>query len=95
VAFGEPDRGRQDAEVQAPLILPRRATAALVARWKRQAAERLAAGSAWQGSNLVFRHEDGRMYSKDALNWRFGKMTRRAGTGYWHVTKDGTPCTGT
>ena len=25
------------------------------------------------------------MYSKDALNWRFGKMTRRAGIGHWHA----------
>jgi hypothetical protein len=28
---------------------------------------------------------DGRMYSKDALNWRFSKMTRRAGIGHWHA----------
>jgi integrase len=48
-----------------------------------QAAERLVAGSAWKDNNLVFCHEDGRMYSKDALNWRFGKMTRRAGIGHW------------
>ena len=25
------------------------------------------------------------MYSKDALNWRFSKMTRRAGIGHWHA----------
>ena len=36
-------------------------------------------------SNLVFCYEDGRMYSKDALNWRFSKMTRRAGIGHWHA----------
>jgi hypothetical protein len=25
------------------------------------------------------------MYSKDALNWRFSRMTRRAGIGHWHA----------
>ena len=67
------------------LVLPRRATAALMAHRKLQAAERLAAGGAWHEDNLVFCHEDGRMYSKDALNWRFGKVTRRAGIGHWHA----------
>ena len=61
------------------LELPRRAVTALQAHRKRQAAERLAAGAIWQDNNLVFCHEDGRMYTSDALNWRFGKMTRRAG----------------
>jgi integrase len=27
------------------------------------------------------------MYTSDALNWRFGKMTRRAGIGHWHAHK--------
>jgi integrase len=67
------------------LVLPKRAVAALHAHRKRQAAERLAAGTAWQDGNLVFCHEDGRMYTSDALNWRFGKMTRRAGIGHWHA----------
>jgi integrase len=67
------------------LMLPQRAAAALVAHRKRQAVERLAAGAAWQDNNLVFCHEDGRMYTKDALNWRFSKMTRRAGIGHWHA----------
>ena len=67
------------------LELPKRAVTALQAHRKRQAAERLAAGPAWQDSNLVFCHEDGRMYTSDALNWRFGKMTRRAGIGHWHA----------
>ena len=31
---------------------------------KRQAAERLKAGAAWHDTNLVFCHEDGRMYSR-------------------------------
>ncbi len=46
------------------LVLPRRAMAALMAHRKLQAAERLAAGAAWHDNNLVFCHEDGRMYSK-------------------------------
>ena len=67
------------------LELPKRAIAALRAHKKRQAAERLAAGAAWQDNNLVFCHEDGRMYTSDALNWRFSKMTKRAGIGHWHA----------
>ncbi len=67
------------------LVLPRRAVAALQAHKKRQAAERLAAGGSWQDNNLVFCHEDGRMYSSDAPNWRFSKMTKRAGIGHWHA----------
>ena len=47
--------------------------------------ERDAAGRSWQGTNLVFCHEDGTMYSADALNCRFGKMTRKAGIGHWHA----------
>ncbi len=67
------------------LVLPKRAITALQQHRKRQAAERLAAGSAWHDNDLVFCHEDGNMYTSDALNWRFGKMTRRAGIGHWHA----------
>jgi Phage integrase family len=67
------------------LVLPKRAVTALVAHRKRQAAERLAAGAGWHDNNLVFCHEDGRMYTSKALNWRFSKMTRRAGIGHWHA----------
>jgi len=67
------------------LVLPRRAMAALMAHRKLQAVERLAAGTAWHDNDLVFCHEDGRMYSSKALNWRFSKMTRRAGIGHWHA----------
>ncbi len=67
------------------LVLPRRAIAALTAHRRRQAAERLAAGAAWHANNLVCCHEDGRTYSSRALNWRFSKMTRRAGIGHWHA----------
>ena len=41
-------------------------------------------GALWQENNLVFCHENGRPYTKDALNWRFGKVARRAGLGHWH-----------
>ena len=67
------------------LMLPKRAAAALQAHKNLQAAERRAAGTAWQDNNLVFCREDGRMYSSDALNWRFSKMTKRAGIGHWHA----------
>jgi len=66
------------------LALPKRAIAALKAHRKRQAAERLAAGERWQENNLVFCHEDGRQFTKEALNHRFSKITRRAGLGHWH-----------
>jgi hypothetical protein len=77
-------------EVKTPKVqaFPRPAQArltALVARRRLQAAERLVAGAAWHDNNLVFCHEDGRMYSSDALNWRFGKMTRWTGIGHWHA----------
>jgi integrase len=67
------------------LVMPKRAIDVLTAHGKRQAVERLAAGEAWQDANLVFCHEDGRQYSRDALNWRFSRMTRRAGIGHWHA----------
>lgn len=67
------------------LVLPRRAVEALKAHKKRQAAERLAAGTAWHDHNLLFCHQDGQPYTRDALNWRFGQMTRLAGIGHWHA----------
>jgi integrase len=81
---------RRDGDTKTPksrrsLELPKRAIAALQVHKTRRARERLAAGSAWQDGNLVFCHEDGRQYSSDALNWRFSKMTNRAGIGHWHA----------
>jgi integrase len=67
------------------LTLPKRALVALRAHKRRQAAEREAAAEAYNDNNLVFCHEDGTMYTRDALNWRFGKVTRRAGIGHWHA----------
>jgi integrase len=81
---------RRDGDTKTPssrrsLVLPRRAIDVLQAHRTRQAAERVAAGEAWHDSRLVFCHEDGQQYSSDALNWRFSKMTRRAGIGHWHA----------
>ena len=39
----------------------------------------------WQPNNLVFCHANGAAYTSDALNWRFSKMTRKAGIGHWHA----------
>jgi integrase len=67
------------------LELPKRAIAALPVHQARQANERRAAGDAWQDNDLVFCHENGAPYTSDQLNWRFSKMTRRAGIGRWHA----------
>jgi len=58
---------------------------ALDAHRERQARERCEAAAAWQEHNLVFCHENGAPYASDQLNWRFSKMTRRAGLGHWHA----------
>jgi integrase len=67
------------------LELPKRAISALAAHQKRQAREREQAGEAWHDNDLVFCHENGDPYTADALNWRFSRMTRRAGIGHWHA----------
>jgi hypothetical protein len=72
-------------------ILPKRAVAALKGHKARQDRERLEAGTAWHENDLVFCHEDGDPYTSDQLNWRFSKMTRRAGIGPSTLTKAGTP----
>jgi integrase len=51
----------------------------------RQAKERRATGEAWHDNNFVFCHENGDTYTSDQLNWRFGKMTRRAGIARWRA----------
>jgi integrase len=51
----------------------------------RRANERRVAGDAWHDNNLVFCHENGDAYTSDQLNWRFSKITRRAGIGRWHA----------
>jgi integrase len=73
------------AKSKRSLILPKRAIAALKAHQARQEAEQVEAGEAWQDNDLVFCHENGQPYTSDALNWRFSKMTRKAGIGHWHA----------
>ena len=67
------------------LVLPKRAVEALKQHKKRQAAERLKAGALYHDDGLVFCYEDGRMFSRWALNWRFSQVTQRAGIGHWHA----------
>lgn len=61
---------------------------ALTALRKRQAAEKLAAGDAWQGHNLVFCKEDGAPYSSDDVLRRFQRLTRAAGIGATWVPRE-------
>lgn len=51
---------------------------ALTAHRKRQAAEKLAEGDAWEGHNLVFCREDGTPYTSDDVLRRFQKLTAAA-----------------
>jgi hypothetical protein len=74
--------GHQDPQSKRSLTLPKRAINALRPHRQMQDRERAADGESWQGTNLVFCHEDGSMHSSDALNRRFSKMTRRAGIGH-------------
>ena len=55
----------------------------MTVRKKRQAAERLMAGEAWQDHNLVFCHENGAQYTRNAL--RFSRTT--VGHKSTHVTE--------
>ena len=73
------------------LILPKRAIVALKAHKARQDRELREAGEAWHATDLVFCHENGTMYTSDALNWRFSKMTRKAGVGTGTPTRAATP----
>jgi integrase len=67
------------------LVMPQRAIRALETHKAMQDREREAAGKSWQETNLVFCHENGEMYTSRALNWRFSRMTRKAGIGHWHA----------
>ena len=78
---GEITRGRSKRS----LILPKRAITALKAHKTRQVRERREVGEAWHANGLVFCQENGDSYTSDALNWRFSKMTRKAGIGHWHA----------
>ena len=79
------DRRHQDPQVQALAHPPEaRHHRSQGTQGKRQAAN-AEAGEAWHDNNLVFCHENGALYTSDALNWRFSKMTRKAGIGHWHA----------
>jgi integrase len=67
------------------LILTKRAITALKTHKARQDREREEADEAWHDNDLVFCQQNGDAYSSDALNWRFSKMTRKAGIGHWHA----------
>jgi integrase len=67
------------------MYLRQRAIVALKAQKAKQDAERREASDAWHANDLVFCHENGTPYTSDALNWRFSKMTRKAGIGHWHA----------
>jgi integrase/DNA-binding XRE family transcriptional regulator len=67
------------------LVLPQRAIRALETHKVIQDRERELAGEIWQETNLVFCHENGAMYSSEGLNWRFSRMTKKAGIGHWHA----------
>jgi hypothetical protein len=71
------------------LELPKRAIAALTIHKAGQANERRATGEAWRDNNLVFCRENDEPYTSDQLNWRFSKMTRRAGIGRWRAHEGG------
>ncbi|QFG26524.1 tyrosine recombinase XerC [Actinomadura sp. WMMB 499] len=61
---------------------------ALTALRKRQAAEKLVAGDAWQGHNLVFCKEDGTPYRDSDVRRRFQKVTMAAGLGTSWVPRE-------
>ncbi|GAA4096519.1 site-specific integrase [Actinomadura miaoliensis] len=61
---------------------------ALTALRKRQAAEKLQAGDAWQGHNLVFCKEDGTPYTDGDVLRRFQKITAAAGLGSAWVPRE-------
>jgi hypothetical protein len=68
LALNQSRRLHEDAEVQALAPPPGRAVQALIVHQKRQAEEQEAAGQACHETNLVFCHEDGAQYTRDALN---------------------------
>jgi len=63
----------------------RLALAGFPAGYRGLTSERRTAGGAWHDNDLVFCHENGDPYTSDQLNWRFSKMTRKAGIGRWHA----------
>ena len=73
------------------LILPKRAIDALTAHKKRQAAERLARRGLAGHTTSSSATRTATQYTTDALNWRFGKMTRRRASATGTPTRAVTP----
>ncbi|HMH91312.1 MAG TPA: site-specific integrase, partial [Streptosporangiaceae bacterium] len=63
------------------LKMPKQVAAALKAHHKRQAAERLQAGEAWQDHDLVFSRTDGAPLDRWQVRREFATITRVAGLG--------------
>jgi integrase len=63
------------------LQLPKQVVAALKAHHKRQAAERLQAGDAWQDHDLVFCRPDGTGLDRWQVRREFAEITKAAGLG--------------
>jgi integrase len=63
------------------LKLPKKAVEALREHRKRQAAERLQAGEAWQDHDLVFCREDGTLLDRWQVRREFAVITKAAGLG--------------
>jgi integrase len=63
------------------LKLPRKVVAALRAHRRRQTAERLRAGDAWQDHGLVFCREDGTALDRWQVRRELGQITKAAGLG--------------
>jgi hypothetical protein len=62
------------------LKLPAKAVDALKEHRRRQAAERLEAGGAWQDNDLVFCREDGTPLDRWHVRKEFAKITKAAGS---------------
>ncbi|MCL2395983.1 MAG: site-specific integrase, partial [Acidimicrobiaceae bacterium] len=66
-----------------PLQIPEPVRVALRDHRKRQAAEQLYAGPAWQDRGLVFTTAVGTPIDPSNLRHTFGRLTERAGLGHW------------
>lgn len=78
--IGEPKTTRSRRSLDLPALVAE----ALRSHRTRQAAERLAAGSAWQDSGLVFSTALGVMLDPANTRRAFARLTEAAGLGRWH-----------
>jgi integrase len=88
VAFGGQGPVTSGRLRQALVVLPRPAVQALRQHKKGHGAERLKAGALYHETGLVFCSEDGRMFSRWALDWWSSNVTQGAGIGHWHAHED-------